>query len=42
MKGKKQKENKPSVTRKRKRKQINLQLSNETKLKEGKKDIFNT
>lgn len=36
------KKNKPSVTRKRKRKQINLQLSNETKLKEGKKDIFNT
>jgi len=41
VKGKKQKENKPSVTTKRKRKQIDLQLSNETKPKEWKKDMFN-
>jgi len=40
MKGKVGKK-RPSVMRKRKRKQIYLQLCNETKPKEGKKNVFN-
>jgi len=36
MKRKEENENKPSVTRKRKRKQIDIHWSNETDLKEGK------